>query len=123
MSYGQNVIIELENEKPISFISFGDKYWEYNESCFFSDFPELKNFDSIADWADAKCVFYNIEEHEYVFPIPYWENMNQYFEKNHIPQELRPIFEALFKKGKELNKGKNEENQIVPRLVLTLPRV
>lgn len=109
-------------ERTISFIVHGDKYYEYPFSHFKTDFPEFtkEDFDNFSDWADRKCNFYDIEELEYIFPI--MTHDTRFLSKLEVPEKLLPIFTTLIGISKKKNLGLPDEEKIVLRLVISFPR-
>lgn len=115
-------MIELEEDTAVGFLQHGEKYWEYLPHFFTLDFPELTegDYDDFVGWADQKATFTHRSEYEYIFPIAYWDNT---FLKNiEVPDKFRPIFRALVKIGKTMNKDRDEENKIIPHLHICLPK-
>lgn len=115
-------MIEIDEDTAIGFIKHGDKYFEYLAPFFTLDLPELneEDFDEFADWADKHARMVHVEELEYEFPIAYWDN--KFLSDLNVPENLRPIFRALIKYGKQFNRDIKDSQKIIPCLKIWLPK-
>ena len=115
-------MIELDEETTIGFLKHGDKYFEYLAPFFTLDFPELheEDFEEFATWADKNAPIVHKTELEYEFPIAYWDN--KFLTEMETPEELRPIFRALIRHGKNYNRNLEDYQKIIPCLKLWIPK-
>lgn len=115
-------LIELENEVTIGFLIYGQKYFEYLAPYFRLDFPNLteEDYREFASWADSNANMLDGNEFEYIFTIAYWDN--NFLKYMAVPEKLRPIFRAVIKQAKLINKEIEDHNKIVPCLRLWLPK-
>lgn len=118
----EKYMLETDDDNAIGFLKYGDKYFEYLAPFFALDFPELKDedFETFIEWADEKAPIIHKTECEYEFPIAYWDN--KYLSEISVPEQLKPIFKALIKYGKQYNKELSDQRKVIPCLKLWIPK-
>lgn len=114
-------MIEIDEETAVGFIVHGEKYFEYWAPFFSVDFPELtdEDFQKIIDWAEESATMIHRTEYEYEFSIPYWDN--KYLAEKEVPDGIKPIFQAMFIRGKRMNKDRTDSYKVIPCLKIWFP--